>query len=276
MIYSENIINNSLFIIMEESSNYHITKEEYDNFNIIDITITNGNIPIDKDLFGKYKTVREKFDNETVDDIKTIIINDKLSDFINNNLGNIKINSLKLYVQNIFYKFHNQSVFINNKSKIIINKSGLNESIEKIYNNRTQRSLLYEHLLVFSNLGNIISTSKLVNQIKNIKETANPDIRYWNYYLGNININGIDYKIEFDVRSMQDGQNQYRIQRLEKDIKKQIDYDGDINNALPPNSQPVSNNNISQQNHIVKHDISSNDNIMQNNKKDTLEIIKIK
>ena len=101
------------------------------------------------------------------------------------------------------------------KIQIKISKTGIDESIEKIFNSKYQRELLDIHLLVFFNLGNIISKAKLVNQAKELKIRSN--INYWNYYFIKLIINKKVYYLEFDVRSMDSGENQYRVQRLKKE-----------------------------------------------------------
>lgn len=90
----------------------------------------------------------------------------------------------------------------------------VHESVNKIFNSRTQRNLLKEHLYIFLNLNKILSGSKLINQTKENKGRV--DINYWNYYFNKVNINGQEYNIAIDVRAMKDGTNQYRVQRIEK------------------------------------------------------------
>lgn len=110
-----------------------------------------------------------------------------------------------------------QDIFANEcfNYEIKISKTGIDESIEKIFNSKYQRELLDIHLLVFLNLGNIISKAKLVNQAKELKIRSN--INYWNYYFIKLIINKKVYYLEFDVRSMDSGENQYRVQRLKKE-----------------------------------------------------------
>lgn len=249
-----------------------------------------GNIPIDDELLNKYSTVREMFDNEVVNYDGKINLNKNLQELKYVDLSNIKIEDLKGLARDIFYKYNSTNTFNNNGNIITVNNNGINESIEKIFNNRKQRNLLKEHLLVFSDLGDIVEHAKLSNQTDNKKK--NPDINYWNYYLDGLEIKGKKYKLEFDVRSMQDGQNQYRVQRLELDEKKQADYDGDIVNALPPYSQSVkadtqstlpingkadlgapafSDNNITQSNENVKLP-PANTNNMQNSENNSINM----
>lgn len=132
-----------------------------------------------------------------------------------------------------------------------------------------------EHLLVFSDLGDIIENATLVNQTKETKNREN--INYWNYYFDGLEINNELYYLEFDVRSMENGENQYRVQRLEKKMKKTGDYDGDISNKtniLPPYSQPAfSANNISQSNNNVNSGILPTINKMQNSEENANKIL---
>lgn len=183
------------------------------------------NIPINKKIFNKYKSVREIFDSEKIVYKNKIKLNKKIIELKKYNLTKLSLKDLKKLANFIFNKYNISNEFINNDSIIIVSKSGINESVEKIYFNNRQRKLLKEHLQIFSVLGNIIENATLVNQIKEVKNRN--DIYYWNYYIDGLIINNKEYKMEFDVRSMQDGQNQYRIQRIEK-TKKQINYDSDI------------------------------------------------
>lgn len=61
-------------------------------------------------------------------------------------------------------------------------------------------------------MGKIIENAILVSQAKERKNRD--DLLYWNYYLDNLIINGRKYFLEFDVRSMEDGYNQFRVQRI--------------------------------------------------------------
>lgn len=175
------------------------------------------NIPINKKIFNKYKSVREIFDSEKIVYKNKIKLNKKIIELKKYNLTKLSLKDLKKLANFIFNKYNISNKFINNDSVIIVSKSGINESIEKIYFNNRQRKLLKEHLQVFSVLGNIIENATLVNQIKEVKNRN--DIYYWNYYIDGLIINNKEYKMEFDVRSMQDGQNQYRIQRIEENKK---------------------------------------------------------
>lgn len=174
-----------------------------------------GNIPLDGKLLNRYLTVRAIFDDaENILKCKDKII--KLFDieYIRNiDLNNLRISNAKTLANDIFNKYHDKNYFFNNNSKIIVSKSGINESIEKIYNNRIQRDYMIEHLIVFSKLGEVIENAKLVNQIYERKNRENT--LFWNYYIISIYINTKLFIIEFEVRSMHDGENHYRLQRLE-------------------------------------------------------------
>ena len=233
-----------------------------------------GNIPINQELLNKYPNVKEIFKNEKNNYDGNVKINNEIVELSNFDINKINIGDLKKLANDIFIKYNQKDTFENAGNKIVVNKSGINESIEKIYNNRTQRSLIKEHLQVFSDLGDIIENATLVNQTRETKNRKN--INYWNYYFDGLEINGELYYLEFDVRSMENGENQYRVQRLEKKMKKTGDYDGDISNRtniLPPYSQPAfSTDNIPQSNEKVKSDILPTINNMQNSEKNSQKI----
>lgn len=231
-----------------------------------DIKLTKGNIPINENLLNKYSNVKDIFSNERNNYDGNVNVKSEISELKYFDIDNTNITDLKKMANDIFIKYNQKNIFENNGNKIVVNKSGINESIEKIYNNRKQRNLAKEHLLVFSDLGDIIENATLVNQTPELKNREN--IKLWNYYFDGLKINGELYHLEFDVRSMASGENQYRVQRLEKSTKKTGDYDGDTSNktsVLPPYSQPVSyDNNIPQFEQNVKSDIS-NDSIREDN-----------
>lgn len=170
-------------------------------------------IPIDNKILNKYPSVKETFNknkyfknNLEATKVHSIKLN-------NLNLKEIKIENFKKLCNYIFNKYHTINYFYNNDNKIFVSKAGINESVQKIFNNREQREYIKEHLLVFANLGIIIENAYLVNQTLEHKKRDN--ILHWNYYLCKIQIKNKMYIIEFDVRSMKNGLNQYRIQRIE-------------------------------------------------------------
>lgn len=87
----------------------------------------------------------------------------------------------------------------------------------------------------------------------------------WNYYFDGLNINNELYHLEFDVRSLDTGENQYRVQRLQK---KQTTHSGDVSNntkILPAFEQfAFSNGNIPQLDNNVKSSILPTINNTQN------------
>lgn len=192
------------------------------------IKLAKGNIPINEELLNKYANVREIFDSESNNYNGNITIKSEIDELKGFDIEQSNIADLKRLAYDIFNKYNEKNEFENDGNKILVSKAGINESIEKIYNNRAQRDLVKEHLLVFSALGDIIENATLVNQTPELKNRVN--ILCWNYYFDGLKINNELYNLEFDVRSMKNGKNQYRVQRLEKSIKKASDYDGDTSN----------------------------------------------
>ena len=80
-------------------------------------------------------------------------------------------------------------------------------------------------------------------------------INFWNYYFDGLVIDNVKYDLEFDVPSLDSGENHYRVQRLKK-TKKQITHSGDASNKtriLPAFEQSAFyGNNIPQSNESVK------------------------
>ena len=179
------------------------------------IKVTKGNIPIDLNLLNKYKNFEEIFtyeSNNYNDNIK--IWNTSIKELEEIDINTLTSNNTKNLAKKIFKNYNLKNIFNNKNNFILVSNNGIEESINKIFNSSKQRNLLKEHLLVFSELGNIINHIKLVSQSN---ENKNRDeIFYWNYYFDNLEINGIKYSLEIEVRSMHDGTNQYRVQRLEK------------------------------------------------------------
>lgn len=215
-----------------------------------------GNIPIDQKLLNKYASAKEIFDNEVDNFDGKVNIKTNIQELNNVDVSSLKSKEAKELAYEIFKKYNSKSIFENNGNKITVSKSGINESVEKIFNNKKQRNLLKEHLQVFSDLGDIIEHATLVNQTRETKNREN--INSWNYYFDGLNINGDLYHLEFDVRSLHNGQNQYRVQRLQK---KQTTHSGDISNItndLPAFGQSAFyDNNIPQSNKNVNSNTSS-------------------
>lgn len=231
-----------------------------------------GNIPINQDLLNKYSTAREIFDNESNNFDGKVNVKNNIQELNNIDVFSLKPKEIKELAYSIFKKYNSKSIFENDGNKITVSKGGISESIEKIFNSKVQRNLLKEHLQVFSDLGDIIENATLVNQTKETKNRSN--INSWNYYFDGLNINNELYHLEFDVRSLDTGENQYRVQRLQK---KQTTHSGDVSNntkILPAFEQSAfSNDNIPQSNNNVNNDILPTINNMQNSEKNTNKIL---
>ena len=190
----------------------------FDNkyFDVCENEVVYGNITLSDELLDKYNCVKEIFSKEKSIDCKIEIENnviDKLSLSL--------MNKTDIYHEavNIFKKNHISNTFINNGNKIIVSNTDIKESINKINNSSLQRKYILEHLIVFSQLGKIIKNAVLVNQT--LENKNREQYKFWNYYLIYLKINDKDFLLEFDVISKNNGENHYRLQRLEE-IKKQI------------------------------------------------------
>lgn len=197
------IFTNNFFEIKEEEITYG-SKIKYNQ----------GNIPIKLNLLNKYENVREIFDNESNKLKKSINLKNDIVELKNIDIVKVSSSNAKKIARCIFNKYNLKDTFENNGNKIIVTGRGIEESINKIFSSKDQRKLLQEHFEIFAHLGEIISKATLVNQIRELK--CRSDINCWNYYLNNLQINNNNYSLEFDVRSMSNGQNQYRVQRLKK------------------------------------------------------------
>lgn len=181
-----------------------------------------GNIPINKELLNKYKSVEEIFDNAAVlfENNNSILKLKSMKDISSLDFKNIKVEELKYLAYKIFNKYHNTNIFLNNGNNISVTKNGIYESVQKIYNNKYQRELIKQNFIIFANLGNIIETALLVSQA--LERKNREGIIYWNYYINKLYIDGEEYLICFDVRTLDSKQNQYRIQRILLKKKKQV------------------------------------------------------
>jgi len=178
------------------------------------------NISIKKELLNKYSNISQLLEDESCFNNydEEIIIKDNLKE-----IENVKYNlltSTEAYhlALKIFQKYNNFNKFNNNGYEIIVSNGDIKESVNKIYYNKKQRNLLKEHLLIFSNLGNVIERAILVCQTTERKNRENNAV--WSYYLIGLKINKKKYIFEFDVVSRDNNENHYRVQRL-KEIKKQ-------------------------------------------------------
>ena len=168
-----------------------------------------GNIKINKNLLNKYNNLEEIFKHEGKNN--NSIININLMDI---DLKNKTANEIYHIATKIFKNNHKKRTFINDKNKINVTNQDIKESINKIYNDRLQNKYLKEHLAIFLILGNVIEKSNLVNQT--IENKNRSKYITWNYYFSNLKIDNQLFNFEFDVVSRIDGENHYRVQRLEK------------------------------------------------------------
>ena len=168
-----------------------------------------GNIKINKNLLNKYNNLEEIFKYEGKNN--NSIININLMDI---DLKNKTANEIYHIATKIFKNNHKKRTFINDKNKINVTNQDIKESINKIYNDRLQNKYLKEHLAIFLILGNVIEKSSLVNQT--IENKNHSKYITWNYYFSNLKIDNQLFNFEFDVVSRIDGENHYRVQRLEK------------------------------------------------------------
>ena len=66
--------------------------------------------------------------------------------------------------------------------------------------------------MIFSKLGLIINRAKLVNQV--LERKGRDKYYSWNYYIDGIVIQNRKFILEFEVVSMKNKENHYRVQRL--------------------------------------------------------------
>ena len=235
-----------------------------------------GNIPINQELLNKYANVKEIFANEKNNYDGNINVSDTINELENIDIANMTNTEIYHKAVEIFNNHHNTNKFINNNNKIIVSNTDIKESINKINNNSLQKKYLKEHLLIFSDLGDIIEKSSLVNQTFENKNRGSNKI--WSYYLNGLNINNSKFLFEFDVISKENGENHYRVQRLEKIEKKQTspsegaDFGTNSNLAI----SAFSDDNIPQSNEKVKSSILPITNNMQNNKNNTSNLMPTK
>lgn len=198
-----------------------------------EIKYNKGNIPINKDLLNKYANVREIFDNESNNCDETICIISNINELKNVDISKITKTEVYHMAVRIFNNYHSKNMLANSNNKIIVSNTDIKESINKINNNSLQKKYLKEHLLIFSNLENIIKKAKIINQTLENKNRKNNKI--WSYYLNKININKKYFLFEFDVISKENGENHYRVQRLEPLEKKQTLPSESVNNDTASN-----------------------------------------
>ena len=237
---------------------------------ISQIKQTKGNIPINQELLNRYKSMNEIFNDSSNNYNGKVNVKNSVVELQNISIEKMKIGEVKKLAKEIFQKYNKSNTFYNDNNKILVNKTGIDESITKVFESRQQRALLKEHLLVFSDLGDIIEHSKLVNQVPEIK--GREKYNSWNYYYDGLKIGNSLYNFEFEVVSMSNGENHYRVQKLEKIKNKKTEVSTGSTNigTLPVTETSVSYaNNIPRSNINVKSDILPITNNMQNDKNNT-------
>lgn len=272
-VTSVNNTNNAMLPVMSDINSANINMP----IDMSQIKQTKGNIPIEKTLLNKYNNVSELINDNINNYDGKINIKTNIEELNNINLDNINQKDLSELAIKIFEKYNNNNVFINDNNKIMVTKSGIKESINKILYNQNQKKYLKEHLQVFSDLGDIIESATLSSQTIEKKSRENNNV--WNYYLNGLKIDNNSYLFEFDVVSRSNGENHYRVQRLEKiDNKKANASVGNTNNSITPTleTSAFSANNIPQPNINVKSDILPTINNMQNNENNTSKLAPIR
>lgn len=199
-----------------------ISTESKSSKEVVD-KIIKGNIPIKKDLLNKYENTKEIFEKENYALYSKLNINVDSNILDGININNITDNEAKYIAKKLFHTYHYNNKFVNDDKEILVFNSGINESITKVKTNLEQKQYLLEHFIVFANLGYIIEHAKLVNQT--LENKGRTKYKIWNYYFDRLIISKKEYLLEFDVVSMENGENHYRVQKLKKiDISR-----GDIN-----------------------------------------------
>lgn len=205
--YDYNIID-YFFTIKDDDANYDTTNK----YQELLLKQVKGNISIDKKILNKYSSVMEIFNNIYNYNNKVLKLNNNyLPDL---NLVNIKSQEMYSLLKNVFKKYHYNNIFINNGNKIIVSNRDIKHTVTYIYKTPGQKKMLREHIIVIENLGQIIKHAKLINQ-SGSKDIDSED-NSWHYYYDNLNINNQKYVLVFDVVSRNNGENHYRVQRLQK------------------------------------------------------------
>ncbi len=185
------------------------------------IKVTKGNIPIDLNLLNKYPGDREIFDSIDINSKEVLKVPSDIEELHNIDINNLNITETQKLAKIIYNKYKVKSLYINDDNKILVSNKGIDESVSKIFDRRIQINLLKEHLLAFSVLGKIIEHAKIISQCNENK--CREKYNSWNYYYDILEIDNNIYTIIFAVVSMNDGENHYRLQRIEKvDIRSTL------------------------------------------------------
>ncbi|MCI7241067.1 MAG: hypothetical protein MR550_00775 [Bacilli bacterium] len=106
------------------TNNFFEIKEEeitYGN----EIKYNQGNIPIKLNLLNKYENVREIFDNESNKIKRSINLKNDIVELKNIDIKKLDSKKVKGFIKKEFRKSSNDSIIINNASKIIITNGGI-------------------------------------------------------------------------------------------------------------------------------------------------------
>ena len=125
------LTNDSIFTKLEAvnydyifTNNFFEIKEEeitYGN----EIKYNQGNIPIKLNLLNKYENVREIFDNESNKIKRSINLKNDIVELKNIDIKKLDSKKVKGFIKKEFRKSSNDSIIINNASKIIITNGGI-------------------------------------------------------------------------------------------------------------------------------------------------------
>ncbi len=178
------------------------------------IKVTKDNIPIDLNLLNKYPGDREIFDNIDINSKDILKVPSDIEELHNIDCDLLNSQAAKRIAKKILKKYNFKSIYINDNNKIKIGNTGIDENFNKIFGNREQRYLLKQHLLVFAILGKLLEHGILITQNREIK--GREKYCSWNYYYDILDIDDEIYTIVFAIVSMDNGENHYRLQRIEK------------------------------------------------------------
>lgn len=210
-----------------------------------EIKYTKGNIPIDKELLNKYSNVREMIAKEQRNIDNLIKLDSNINELKDIDIYKLTIEETKDLAIKIFNNHNSNKVFENKDNKIIVNNSGIRESVQKTFHNYSQKKFLKEHLLIFSELVNIIEHSELVAQ--SIENKGREKYNSWNYYFNNLKIDDKEFLLEIEIANMHNGENHFRMKRLELiENKKTVAQTGNTanSNITPAYELTVSKDNI--------------------------------
>lgn len=94
--------------------------------------VTKGNIPINDKLLNKYNSAEEIYESEKYKKKHKFFIKSDIKELNSINLSNMKIKDAKDLAYYIFVNYHTNFKFVNDNNIILVNRSGINESIKKI------------------------------------------------------------------------------------------------------------------------------------------------